>query len=292
MIEEENNNEKNASWKAPEGIQENKLEGREKITIRVAVESVPSGKPSKPNEDRAFGLESAYAFGVFDGMGGHAGGERASSMAQEIIRKKMEEMVEIERTDALLTKRTIEQLMKEAIESADIEIAAAKDDKNPEMGTTVVVLKIVPGRSGERAQAFFASVGDSRIYLLREGKLQRLTVDDVYVNDELREKMVNSPADLTEKERELYPLRYAITKVVGKGDLDVEIDSLELMPGDVFLLCTDGLTDNMGPKSDEEIEKVLRASRSPVEAVKALVEKAKQGPKRDDITGMVIEYQK
>lgn len=178
-----------------------------------------------------------------DGMGGHNAGEVASKLAIESIREAIGEvlspdMVEfnvIDLSEAVY--RSIVYANDEIIRKASNSVECAG------MGTTIVVTLFLGGR------LIMGSVGDSRIYRIRDNKLSQLTTDHSLVQE-----MVNN-GYLSEEEAQISSSRNLITRALGISDVvevDVKEDSTE--PGDVYLLCSDGLTDLV---TDEEIEEVL-----------------------------------
>ncbi len=201
---------------------------------------------------------------VADGMGGHEGGEVASRMAVETLREWFEEA---EQADAELLERAI------VAANERVHRAAEADAHLHGMGTTCVALLF-----GEGGRTWVAHVGDSRAYRLRDRGLERLTADHSVVADLQRRGL------LTAEEAALHPRRNEILRSVGVAPtVDVEISSVEVGPGDRFLLCSDGLC---GVLSDEEIGAVLR-DRPALEAVRELVERVNARGAPDNVTVLV-----
>jgi len=143
------------------------------------------------------------------------------------------------------------------------------------MGTTIVALVTL----GDRVVV--GHVGDSRAYMLRDGKLQRLTNDHSWVSEQVRLGL------LTDEEAKRHPMRNIITRALGnRDDLEVETGEEPVRPGDVFLLCSDGLNSMLG---DEEILAILARHREePREACQALVDQANEHGGEDNVTVVVF----
>ena len=198
---------------------------------------------------------------VADGMGGHAGGEVASKIAVDTI---SDQVVRVRSLWPFGRAQRERGLVVEAIRSANQRIreAAAQDGALLGMGTTVVVLWI----RGRRAHV--AHVGDSRIYRYRRGGLVQLTRDHSWPSEE-------------------GAMRNVLMRAVGAED-QIEIDHrlLDVAPGDVFLLCSDGLT---RPVGDEEIVRALRETKNGEEASQRLIDLAKGNGAPDNVT-VVLAY--
>ncbi|MCU1424055.1 MAG: Stp1/IreP family PP2C-type Ser/Thr phosphatase, partial [Microbacteriaceae bacterium] len=181
------------------------------------------GKIRANNQDSGYAGE--YLFVVADGMGGHAGGDVASAIAVKRI-------IETDRrfesgTDAEFALHT-------ALTAANAQLAETVFD-HPEltgMGTTVSGIVLVSG------QAVIAHIGDSRIYLLRDGELKQVTSDHTFV-----QRLVDS-GRITEEEAAVHPRRSVLMRVLGDVDASPEIDTtvVETHPGDRWLICSDGLS--------------------------------------------------
>lgn len=189
-------------------------------------------------------------FVVADGMGGHSHGEIASRIAVDAIREFVAKTSDDEATlpfdvDPRLSRNS--NRLRAAIRVAHEKVLKAirNDASLHGMGTTVVGL-LVDGSS-----ASIAHVGDSRCYRLRDGKLELLTQDHTWVNEQV------VAGFLSEEQARVHPLKNVVTRALG-GDSDVDVDVREwkIAPGDLFLLCSDGLTTML---SDAEITDRLRA---------------------------------
>jgi len=239
------------------------------------------GRRRKVNEDSFLVSPETSLYAVCDGMGGHNAGEVASRMAIETI-------------SAFITRSAVEKeitwpwgldanlsfdanRLKTAIRLANARVFQAADNREEltGMGTTVVTALV----SGETLTV--GSAGDSRCYLVRGGELKQLTRDDSWVSAALGEGILNSD------DVERHPLRNVITKAVGARDaIDLDVLEHDLEPGDLVMLCSDGLH---GMINDQEIAKVLQAAPGSLEAASAqLVEAANEAGGRDNITVVLL----
>ena len=193
------------------------------------------GKLRKQNEDAAWFDEARAVFAVADGMGGHLAGEVASRMAIEAVQRMARE-----------NERPGIAALREAVACAHETILAHAQDhiECAGMGTTLSVLWL-----GEK-YAYIAHVGDSRIYRLREGSLTQITQDHSLVEELVRAGLI------TREQARTHPRRNIITRALGThGENEPDLLVTDVQDGDVFLLCTDGLT---GMVPDDEIERTLR----------------------------------
>ena len=177
---------------------------------------------------------------VADGMGGRPGGEYASALGAEVIQAHLSSTQgsDGERGDQ----------MAEAVSLANLRVweAAAADPEREGMGTTVTALSL----NRDSGAWIIGHVGDSRGYIFRDGELRRITRDHTVVQD-LVESGAISPSSVAD-----HPLGHLINRAVGtEGTVQVDIFQGDSLPGDIFLLCTDGLA---GLMSDEELEDALQ----------------------------------
>ncbi|MGH2997095.1 MAG: Stp1/IreP family PP2C-type Ser/Thr phosphatase, partial [Gaiellaceae bacterium] len=217
------------------------------------------GRKRRRNED-AYVLEPPL-FVVADGMGGAQAGEVASRLAAAAFREYHE-------ADELEPEARVRAIVQEA--NRRIYERALADAEASGMGTTITAALVEPGA------VTIGHVGDSRAYRLREGKLEQLTQDHSLVADLIRS------GRLTPEEAETHPQRSVITRALGT-DAEVDVDTLtvEASPGDVFLLCSDGLT-TMVP--DEEILEIVGRAKDLESAAKALVKAANRSGGEDNVT--------
>ena len=232
------------------------------------------------NED-AFILDNDLGlYVVADGMGGHAAGEVASQEAVETVLGMVRRGYSaVERFEAegptQETVRGVQRLLESAVQAATYMVfAIAENDPDQKgMGTTVSALLLMD------THAVVAQVGDSRIYLVREGAVYQLTEDHTLVAWQVKQGIIS------EAEAELSPHKNVITRAVGSRDyVQVDTQTVEIGPGDRFLLCSDGLH---GYLQDEEIVPLL--TLGPDLAVSKLIDLANQRGGRDNITSVVVE---
>ena len=193
------------------------------------------GRLRRQNEDAAWFDESRAVFAVADGIGGHLAGEVASRMAIEAVQRMARE-----------NERPGIAALREAVACAHETILAHAQDhiECAGMGTTLSVLWL-----GEN-YAYIAHVGDSRIYRLREGSLTQITQDHSLVEELVRAGLI------TREQARTHPRRNIITRALGThGENEPDLLVTDVRDGDLFLLCTDGLT---GMVTDGDIERVLR----------------------------------
>lgn len=205
---------------------------------------------------------------VADGMGGYEGGQEASHIAVQTIR-------EIFATHAGTPQGLLVSGMKAAHDR--IREHARRHPTLFGMGTTCTAAAVT------RGYLHFAHVGDSRLYLVREGKISRLTRDHSYVA-RLIESGLITPTDA-----EAHPQRHILTAALGVGDdpaPDTPLQPFPLAHGDVLLLCTDGL---WGLVNDEELRHSA-SSRSPKDACQGLVELAKHRGAPDNVTVQILRF--
>jgi PPM family protein phosphatase len=229
--------------------------------VRItAAAATDIGRVREGNEDAY--LNDAPLFAVADGMGGHQGGEVASRLALETLE--------------VLFKRgrgTLADHLREA--NRAVFERSGRDAAVAGMGTTLTAAVAEAGRLR------LAHVGDSRAYLLRDGRLRMLTEDHTLV-----QRMVER-GEITEQEANVHPHRSMLTRTIGT-EPDVQIDEgvLDAQDGDRILLCSDGLTGMVG---DEQIERILRDASEPRDAVRDLVRAANAAGGVDNITVIVLD---
>jgi protein phosphatase len=222
-----------------------------------------AGRRRRRNED-AFVVEPPL-FAVADGMGGAQAGEVASGLAAAAFR-------EFRAADDLVPEERVAAIIREA--NRRIYERARADADVSGMGTTITAA-LVAGR-----RIYIGHVGDSRAYLMRDDSLEQLTEDHSLVADLMRS------GRLTPQEAEAHPQRSVITRALGTDpEVDVDVQSLEAKPGDVVLLCSDGLTTMV---DDEEILSVVRASAGLEAAARALVKAANRKGGEDNITAVLF----
>ena len=224
---------------------------------QVAGASDP-GRKRRRNED-AYVIEPPL-FAVADGMGGAQAGEIASRLAASALRGG--------------DPGRLEELIQEA--NRRVHQRSVQDATASGMGTTLTVAEIV----GESVS--IGHVGDSRAYLVRGGRLEQLTQDHSLVAELVRS------GKLTPEEAESHPQRSVITRALGTDpDVDVDTFAVEPKPGDLFLLCSDGLTSMV---DDQVIEQLVDEQRGDLEGlVKSLIRAANKGGGEDNITVVAFD---
>ncbi|HET7785952.1 MAG TPA: Stp1/IreP family PP2C-type Ser/Thr phosphatase [Myxococcales bacterium] len=240
------------------------------------------------NEDNLLVFPEQRLFAVFDGMGGHAAGEVASSIAA----REMKEFFELTGKDPETTwpfkderaRSYDENRLVTAIKLCNARIieASERDSAMKNMGTTCVALNLVE-REGQ-VRALVAHAGDSRAYLFREGKLRRLTVDHSLVEEYLR------LGKITEDEARVFPQRNIILRALGQQrQLEVEIRSHDPQAGDLFLLCSDGLS---GMVDDRALESILEKHSARLEAcARKLIDAANANGGVDNSTVVLVRLE-
>jgi protein phosphatase len=232
------------------------------------------GRRRESNQDQLLVDESAGVFAVADGMGGHAAGEVASQIAIEALADAMGGRAW--KAQAASREEIVSKL-KGAFEEGNRRICESVISRGEwrGMGTTIVALVA----SGDRA--LIGHVGDSRAYLLRDGKLQRLTDDHSWVSEQVRLGL------LTDEEAHKHPMRNIITRALGnREELEVDVTEESLREGDIFMLCSDGLSSML---SDDEILGTLAEHlQDPEAACRALVEQANDRGGDDNITVVIL----
>lgn len=230
-------------------------------TVSAAVTNV--GLVRKANEDSILHATDRGLYVVADGMGGHDNGALASST----IVKTLEAVSASGDFDEDCTR------LSQAVHEANAEIFAIANAHEGRMGSTVVALHI----EGRRFAVFWA--GDSRAYLLRDGQLYHLTRDHTMVNDMVAKGMLSEEDALT------HPMRHVLNKAVGvQAQLELDGIADEIRIGDVFLLCSDGLT---GLVADDEIATALKLV-NPDHSVKTLLDRVLERGAHDNVSILVI----
>jgi serine/threonine protein phosphatase PrpC len=241
------------------------------------------GRKRKGNEDSLVVNPEHGLFVVADGMGGHAAGEIASKVAVDSIN----EFVCLTGGDEEITwpfglDENISydgNRLKTAIRYANRKVLEATKEKSEYEGmATTVAAVLVDGDA-----ANLGHVGDSRVYLMRDGEITQLTSDHSWVNEQIQSGVISPDQART------HPLRNVVTRALGgKPDLQVDMQQHKAKAGDILILCSDGLT-TMIP--DEDIARVVRDSGGDVEkAAQALVASANAKGGEDNITVLLIRF--
>jgi protein phosphatase len=239
------------------------------------------------NEDSYLVYPEQGLFAVFDGMGGHAAGEVASGLAVHEMREFFEQTGR-DRDATWPFKEDREKSYDEnrlltAIKLVNQRIldAAEADASKKNMGTTCVSAHFV--ESAGAAKAIVAHAGDSRVYQLREGKLRRITIDHSLVEEYLRQ------GKITEEEARTFPQKNIILRALGQQrDVEVESHEHDLRPGDLLMLCSDGLS---GMVDDDVMEAILLRSPDLPAAARKLLDTANANGGVDNSTVILVRYE-
>ncbi len=240
------------------------------------------GMKRNHNEDAFLVLADEHLYCVADGMGGHASGEIASRIAIE----ELEDFYRRSSKDADLTwpfkmdrgRNYEENRLATAIKLANARIyeAASTEANYRGMGTTIVSLHF------SEDGVYIGHVGDSRAYCLREGALRQMTEDHSLLNDYLKAKK------LTAEEIDAFPHKNVIVRALGMKDtVQVDIEHFEANDGDVFLLCSDGLS---GMVHDDALMAAVTASEDLQATCTQLIELANAAGGNDNITCILVRY--
>ena len=222
------------------------------------------GKVRKSNQDALVVSEPMLLYGVADGMGGHNGGETASAGARDGLLAAL-----VEKTPSL-------DALRDGITQVNAELfkQQAEDESLAGMGTTLSVMWM------SEHFAYLGHVGDSRIYRFREGKLEQMTDDHSLVGELMR------AGYLTPEQAENHPNKNVILRAVGtEAGIDVDLAVEERQPGDLWLICSDGLH---GMVSDSKMEAILGVN-TPEAAAKLLLEAALAAGGRDNISVVLVQ---
>ena len=240
------------------------------------------GRKRTHNEDSFALVESENLYLVADGMGGHASGEVASRMAIET----MAEFFAATSADPEATwpykmdkaRGYDENRLVTGIKLANRRIyeAAQRETRLHGMGTTMVALLAV------RDAMLIGHVGDSRVYRLRNGALEQLTEDHSLLNDYIKMK------SMTPEEIESFPHKNVIVRALGMKET-VKVDAIldTPKPGDVYILCSDGLC---GPASDEEIKEIMLKHKDLRDSAQALIDRANEHGGPDNVTVVLCRW--
>ena len=253
--------------------------------MKLTYEAVSDvGRKRKGNEDSVFVNPENKLFVVADGMGGHAAGEVASSIAVDSINEFVcatggdEEITWPFGLDESISYDG--NRLKTAVRFANRKVLEITKEKTEYEGmATTVAAVLVDG-----ATANLAHVGDSRIYLVRAATLSQLTSDHSWVNEQIQSGIISA------EQARSHPLRNVVTRALGgRTDLQVDMQSREMEPGDILLLCSDGLT-NMLP--DDEIGSLVSQAAGDVKrAARDLVDAANARGGEDNITVLLIKFE-
>lgn len=231
-----------------------------------------AGRRRDLNEDYLFASETAVGklpnlFIVADGMGGHKAGEYASKTAVETIVECIRD------NDSGLAVA----VMKKAIGEANQRVLkeSITDIEKEGMGTTIVAATL------KEDKLIVANVGDSRLYIVNERGITQITTDHSLVEEMIRNGRI------ARKDARNHPDKNKITRAIGVfPKVDIDFFEIKVTPGDMVLMCTDGLTNMV---EDEEIKRIILGQRDIVEKTTMLIETANKNGGTDNITALLIE---
>lgn len=226
------------------------------------------------NEDNYCVVDSAGLFAVADGMGGYEGGEVASKLAIDALRDFVERNTaddDVTWPYALDHALSLEEnMLLVGVRLAHEHITSRRNGRLAQMGATLAAMIV------RHRRAVIAHIGDSRVYRLRDGQLIQLTRDH-----SLYQELLDSGTEVPSRDDFRY--RNIVTRALGIEGMP-EVTTTELSAGDVYLLCSDGLSD---PLSDDDIAAVLRGGGT--SACRDLVERAYAAGGSDNITAVVVQ---
>jgi serine/threonine protein phosphatase PrpC len=216
-------------------------------------------------------------FAVADGMGGHAAGDLASSVAIDTMARKMAAEVLAPLVSSSTTTENLDApgWLAEAIQEANQAVHMHRQSTRSNMGTTLVAALLI----GDTA--YIANVGDSRAYLINSKGIERITTDHSLV-----ERMV-ALGEIGPAEARIHPQRNVIYRSIGdREEAEVDYFAQKMNPGDSLLLCSDGLT---GKMEDTEIRQLVQHNEDPQEACEQLVQAANNHGGQDNVTAIIIQ---
>ncbi|MCP5465023.1 MAG: Stp1/IreP family PP2C-type Ser/Thr phosphatase [Deltaproteobacteria bacterium] len=239
------------------------------------------GKKRSRNEDSFLVSPELNLYVVADGMGGHSGGEYASRLAVAT----MEEVIQSMNLDPDAT--VISGVNSEGTEYGDrlkhaIDVAGQKiydqalyEPELKGMGTTITAMVIDEG-----GKAFVANVGDSRVYLVRSNNIEQITDDHSLVSEQMRAGLIR------ESDAKKHKLKNIITRSVGyQEEVEIDLHKIDYKTGDVFVLCSDGLTNMV---DDTKILEIA-SGNDPEQACRTLIDQANQNGGDDNVTVVICK---
>ena len=243
------------------------------------------GMKRNHNEDNLLLLPEERLFVVADGMGGHSSGEVASKIAVE----EVAEFFRMTSQDLEITwpykmdkqKNYDENRLATGVKLANMRIfeKASSETKYKGMGTTIVTVYFA-----KDSEVVVGHVGDSRVYFFRDNTLRQVTEDHSLLNDYLKAKK------LTPEEIEAFPHKNVIVRALGMKDtVNVDINRVEPKDGDIFLLCSDGLS---GMVPDKQIEQILQSQPDLDKACAQLIDAANANGGNDNVTCVLAQYRR
>ncbi len=275
--------------KFPDAISKIKTSPEEKNEFQLGEATIASEKHPNINEDSVLSFPEKGSFAVFDGVGGFAGGNIASSVARDFIKKSLSAIPD----NLPLEKREIE--IKEIFENANnhiLEIARGNPSFS-EMGTTISFVQFCEDADGKR-KIIVVNAGDSRVYILRDKSLEQVTADDNIFNPELQAKFnkVTKISDFTPEEYLFWKRRNIIYNIIGRIHSNPKMSVIDISSNDIVVITSDGIHDNL---TDAEIIKILLEEKTNSARANSLVRNAQKRScedslrsKRDDMTALIV----
>ena len=254
------------------GLKFHEIQSRRKQSALMLVNwgaATDTGTLRVQNEDSFLAQDGMFV--VADGMGGHNAGEVASAMAIKMLGDAQKAGV----TDANQLSEVIKQINKAIFQ------ASADQTDQRGMGTTLTALALTPSNRNSEVSVSVANIGDSRTYLLRNGEFRQVSIDHSYVQELVSEGLI------TKEEARTHARRNIVTRALGiEPNVAVDTWTLPLINGDRYILCSDGLVDEV---TDEAIEQCVKQPISPQKLADQLVVIANQNGGRDNITVVVVD---
>jgi protein phosphatase len=239
--------------------------------LKITVDGITDiGKVKQANQDKICLFPQWNIFVIADGMGGHAGGGVASGIAADTIDRYF--------TDNRDSNLLPSERLLSAIRESNLEIAGkgASDKRYLGMGTTIVAMLI------DWMTAHVAHVGDSRAYIIRDAGIRQITSDHSLVNQYVGNGLI------TKVQAKRHPLKNVLTRALGmSGNIDVDLTSFKIEPNDIFILCSDGLTNMVW---DEDILKTILSCMDDIPlACRTLVNLANNNGGEDNISVVIVK---
>ncbi len=301
------------SHREPEEIKEPKERLEDKFV--VSEKTVASERHPETNEDAFFSDKENLFFGLFDGIGGHIGGEIASNSAKDFIGQKAKEFNGLSLDQAKEKMREILTMASEEIRKKTKTESALSG-----MGTTASLVKFLE-EVPNKVQVVIGNIGDSRVYLFGSArkKLKQVTIDDgpayYFTGDEKKLRKIqdelNNVLSLKEikgkkagfsegKRRICFEMRSTIIEYLGTTTIKPHVFSIDIKKGDKIIIMSDGVPDNL---TDKEMEKILKNGEGEEELIQAAIhrshEKDPDNPskkhlraKMDDMSVILVQYGK
>lgn len=243
--------------------------------MRFGVKS-DKGRVREINED-CYNIIAGYpeipvSFIVADGMGGHNSGEVASQMAVNLISNYI-----MKNPERFADEQEITSAMQEAVSQVNTRIhrVSTEHPDNQGMGTTLVLAVAC------NKKLFISNIGDSRVYLVRDGEVVQITTDHSYIEELLKN------GSITREEAQTHPKRNLITRALGcYEEVDIDTYTCNIKDNDIYLICTDGLSNLV---MDEELKDIVARVDEPELACNELVELANSRGGEDNITVIVFK---